>query len=157
MTPFVSFFQLIIRWWTKQPPSLFFSQTDSFDDLCIRLTDRFSSIKVGYTHPDSRTHKQYVIFLAFLTGTYVIDQQLFSCRGWKELCRGRWTLALIASSASRWTKQVEPLFLPVDRTAAQSNPEIISTQNEVITYLNHTAKLSCIIQNKNRHHVTRED
>jgi hypothetical protein len=40
-----------------------------------------------------------------------------------------------------------------DSTLASSEAEIISTQDEIITYVNHTAKLSCIIQNKNRHHV----
>jgi len=39
-------------------------------------------------------------------------------------------------------------------TSTSFEPEIISTQDEVIAYINHTAKLSCIIQNKNRHHVT---
>ncbi|CAF1334440.1 unnamed protein product [Adineta steineri] len=38
--------------------------------------------------------------------------------------------------------------------SANIEPEIISTQDEIITYINHTAKLSCIIQNRNRQHVT---
>lgn len=43
----------------------------------------------------------------------------------------------------------------IDGTLATSKTEaeIISTQDEIITYLNHTARLSCIVQNKNRHHV----
>ncbi|CAF1270816.1 unnamed protein product [Adineta steineri] len=45
-------------------------------------------------------------------------------------------------------------LLIVDGTLADSEAEIISTQDEIITYVNHTAKLSCIIQNKNRQHVT---
>jgi len=45
-------------------------------------------------------------------------------------------------------------LLIVDSTLANSEAEIISTQDEIITYVNHTAKLSCIIQNKNREHVT---
>ncbi|CAF1670932.1 unnamed protein product [Adineta ricciae] len=45
-------------------------------------------------------------------------------------------------------------LLIVDGTSANTEAEIISTQNEIITYVNHTAKLSCIIQNKNRQHVT---
>ena len=44
-------------------------------------------------------------------------------------------------------------ILKVDGTSANTEAEIISTQNEIITYVNHTAKLSCIIQNKNRQHV----
>jgi hypothetical protein len=39
---------------------------------------------------------------------------------------------------------------------AYTDPEIISTQDEIITYVNHTAKLSCIIQNRNRQHVRNE-
>ncbi|UJR33719.1 hypothetical protein I4U23_021148 [Adineta vaga] len=45
-------------------------------------------------------------------------------------------------------------LLIVDGTSASTEAEIVSTQDEIITYVNHTAKLSCIIQNKNRHHVT---
>ncbi|CAF3321132.1 unnamed protein product [Rotaria sp. Silwood1] len=46
------------------------------------------------------------------------------------------------------------ILLIVDGTLANTEAEIISTQDEIITYINHTAKLSCIIQNKNRHHIT---
>ncbi|CAF0753489.1 unnamed protein product [Rotaria sordida] len=46
------------------------------------------------------------------------------------------------------------VLLIVDGTLASTEAEIISTQDEIITYINHTAKLSCIIQNKNRHHIT---
>ncbi|CAF1628005.1 unnamed protein product [Adineta ricciae] len=38
--------------------------------------------------------------------------------------------------------------------SANTEPEIVSTENEIITYTNHTAKLSCIIRNRNRQHVT---
>ncbi|CAF3611424.1 unnamed protein product, partial [Rotaria sp. Silwood2] len=46
--------------------------------------------------------------------------------------------------------------LIVNSNCISSNiePEIISTQNEIITYVNHTAKLSCIIENRNQRHVT---
>ncbi len=46
-------------------------ETYIFCNLYIYLTDRFSSIKVCYAY------KQYVTFLVFLTGTYVIDQIQF--------------------------------------------------------------------------------
>ncbi|CAF2329918.1 unnamed protein product [Rotaria sp. Silwood2] len=46
------------------------------------------------------------------------------------------------------------ILLNVDGTLAGTEAEIISTQDEIITYINHTAKLSCIVQNKNRHHIT---
>lgn len=46
-------------------------------------------------------------------------------------------------------------FLLVDGTLASTEAEIISTQDEIITYVNHTAKLSCIVQNKNREHVSK--
>lgn len=46
------------------------------------------------------------------------------------------------------------MTLLIDGTSANSEAEIISTQDEILTYVNHTAKLACIIQNKNRHHVT---
>ncbi len=45
------------------------------------------------------------------------------------------------------------LFL-VNGISTNTDPEIISTQDEIITYVNHTAKLSCIIQNRNRQHVS---
>ncbi|CAF1077506.1 unnamed protein product [Rotaria sp. Silwood1] len=47
-------------------------------------------------------------------------------------------------------------FFIINTNCISSNnePEIISTQNEILTYVNHTAKLSCIIQNRNRRHVT---
>jgi hypothetical protein len=48
------------------------------------------------------------------------------------------------------------LFL-VDGTLASTEAEIISTQDEIITYVNHTAKLSCIVQNKNHEHVSKEN
>lgn len=51
------------------------TQHSRLGDLCIRLTDRFSSIKVGYAH--RHTHGQYVTFLAFLAGTYVVDDLSF--------------------------------------------------------------------------------
>ncbi|UJR13559.1 hypothetical protein I4U23_000573 [Adineta vaga] len=38
--------------------------------------------------------------------------------------------------------------------SAHIEPEIVSTENEIITYVNHTAKLSCTIRNRNRQHVT---
>jgi len=44
------------------------------------------------------------------------------------------------------------IFL-VNGISANTDPEIISTQDEIITYVNHTAKLSCIIQNRIREHV----
>ena len=47
------------------------------------------------------------------------------------------------------------VLVQVDGTSANSEAEIISTQDEILTYVNHTAKLACIIQNKNRHHVSR--
>lgn len=46
------------------------------------------------------------------------------------------------------------MTLLIDGTLANSGAEIVSTQDEIITYVNHTAKLSCIVQNKNREHVT---
>lgn len=42
----------------------------------------------------------------------------------------------------------------VHTLSAYTDPEIISTQDEIITYVNHTAKLSCIIQHRNRQHVS---
>ena len=37
--------------------------------------------------------------------------------------------------------------------SATSDAKIISTQDEITTYVNHTARLSCIIENKGRNHV----
>ena len=48
-------------------------------------------------------------------------------------------------------------ILEVDGTSASTEAEIVSTQDEIITYVNHTAKLSCIVKNKNRHHVNDGD
>jgi hypothetical protein len=45
-------------------------------------------------------------------------------------------------------------FLLVNGISTKSDPEIVSTQHEVIAYVNHTAKLSCLIQNRNQQHVT---
>ncbi|CAF1111400.1 unnamed protein product [Didymodactylos carnosus] len=36
---------------------------------------------------------------------------------------------------------------------ASTSPQIISPPSEIIAYINHTARLSCIIQNKESHHV----
>ena len=44
----------------------------------------------------------------------------------------------------------------VDGTSASADPEIISTETEIIAYPNHTAKLSCVVQHKTRHHVSHE-
>jgi len=44
------------------------------------------------------------------------------------------------------------IFL-VNGLSVNTDPEIISTQDEIITYINHTAKLSCIIQNRMRQRV----
>jgi len=44
------------------------------------------------------------------------------------------------------------IFL-VNGLSVNTDPEIISTQDEIITYINHTAKLSCIIQNRIRQRV----
>ncbi|CAF3505280.1 unnamed protein product [Rotaria socialis] len=48
------------------------------------------------------------------------------------------------------------ILLIVDGTLASSTSDakIISTQDEIITYVNHTARLSCIIENKGQHHIT---
>jgi hypothetical protein len=52
---------------------------------------------------------------------------------------------------SRWDLQA--IFILVNGVSTIPEPEIITTQDEVITYVNHTAKLSCLIQNRNRQHV----
>ncbi|CAF0839840.1 unnamed protein product [Rotaria sordida] len=44
-------------------------------------------------------------------------------------------------------------IININRISANSEPKIISTQNEIIAYVNHTAKLSCIIQNRNQRHI----
>jgi hypothetical protein len=102
--------------------------------LCIRAICHFSRLSHG-----NICHWPYIVH---------IDEKKFAVA---ELFTFIYYITIKKADRQRpWIMKCS--FLG-DSTLASSEAEIISTQDEIITYVNHTAKLSCIIQNKNRHHV----